>query len=129
MSHIGRAVIAVAAVLAFAAVPLAAEWCEISCEAAQSRTAVTEPACHHASSRITRVGHVPTPCGHDHRPSVVDTVATTPAAARAAALLPASTPAVASAIAPLAALTSWAAPLLRPSAALLPLALSSTLRI
>src|SRR5437667_8872864 len=64
--------IATATVLAFAiaALPVALDRCAVSCEAHQDTVASTL-SCHHPTSMATRIGKVPTPCGHDHSGSAV----------------------------------------------------------
>lgn len=57
--------------LAVGGVPLVADWCAISCEAAHGATEAA-PACHHTSAPMAHVGDAPAPCGHDHHPVVVD---------------------------------------------------------
>jgi hypothetical protein len=61
-----------AAVLAFAlvALPLVLDQCAASCDAHHGATAAT-PRCHHAAATTTRIGQVPSPCGHDHGGTVV----------------------------------------------------------
>jgi hypothetical protein len=74
-SHVTRMIrfaIAMALAWAVAVVPLVADWCAVSCESAHASAAAGLPPCHHSSASIPRVGHVPTPCGHDHHPVVVD---------------------------------------------------------
>src|SRR5207253_3064433 len=77
MTRFSRATTAIVLALAFAAVPLVADWCAISCEAAHSTTASDAPTCHHTSSTPPRIDHLPTPCGHDNHSAVVDATATT----------------------------------------------------
>jgi len=69
---------------ALAAVPLVADWCAVSCEAAHGATADAVPACHHTTAAAPRISEIPTPCGHDHHPVVVDAATTTVVAPRAA---------------------------------------------
>jgi hypothetical protein len=128
MSRLARAVIAFAAALAFATVPLAADWCAISCEAAHSGTSADTPECHHTGSAAPRVTSAPNPCGQDHHPIVVDATATTPAA-RTVVISVGLTPDIAPAIVHVAALISGPGPLLGSCTPGLPLALSSALRI
>lgn len=52
---------------AVAAVPIAPDWCAISCASAHSTSgASTRPACHRASDSGLRVGGTPIPCGGHH---------------------------------------------------------------
>ena len=67
LRHICAAVLA----LAVGSVPLVADWCAISCEAAHGAAAAA-PACHHTSASMPHLAEVPVPCGHDHHPVVVD---------------------------------------------------------
>jgi hypothetical protein len=63
MTRSGRVSVAILLAMALAAVPLAADWCAASCDAA--RSAVGTPACHHTGSTAVRVSRAPMPCGHD----------------------------------------------------------------
>ena len=65
---------AVVLALAFGTVPLVANWCAVMCDAGHARAV---PACHHMSSATARIGSKPAPCGHDHRPIVLDAATTT----------------------------------------------------
>jgi len=64
--------IATAALLALglATLPGVLDRCAESCEAQQDALSST-PTCHHAHSSTTRIGSVPTPCGHDHNGTLV----------------------------------------------------------
>jgi hypothetical protein len=56
--------------IALVALPLALDQCAASCEAHHDAAAAT-PRCHHAAATTTRIGQVPSPCGHDHGRTVV----------------------------------------------------------
>jgi hypothetical protein len=77
--------------VALGAVPLVADWCAASCEAAHSAT-TGEPSCHHSAVPQPRVGARPLPCGQDHHPIVVD--ASTVAAIGVRAAMTAPVPAI-----------------------------------
>ena len=81
-----------AAVLALAVggVPLAADWCAVSCDASHANRTAAAPACHHASAPTPRIGQRPAPCGHDHHPVVVDAATTTVIVSRALPAIAAS---------------------------------------
>jgi len=81
--------IATAAVLALAvaAMPILLDQCAESCEARHGTVAST-PACHHAGSTGTRVGHVPLPCGHDHGAVSVPAVKSAPLSAVVDSIVP-----------------------------------------
>ena len=64
MSRAANMMTAAVLALAVAAMPILLDHCAESCEAHHATVAST-PACHHAGSTGTRVGHVPLPCGHD----------------------------------------------------------------
>src|ERR1051326_2425240 len=65
-----------ALMLAFAVggVPMIADWCASSCEAARHSGA---PSRHHASASSARIGRAPRPWGRDHEPVVVDAATST----------------------------------------------------
>jgi len=129
VTRLARAVIASALVLAFGVMPLAANLCAISCEAAHSSAAGAKPTCHHTGSSVPRIGHVPQPCGHDHHPILVDAIATAAATSKIIVLLPLLTSDLAGSLPREGAMISRAGPAFGPSRAALPLALSSALRI
>lgn len=74
--------IAMVLTLALSGVPLVADWCALSCEAAHASVETAAPTCHHAGSATPRIADVPAPCGHDHHPVVVDAATTGAAALR-----------------------------------------------
>ena len=142
MSRLGRASIATVLLVAFAAVPLAADWCAASCEATDaSGTTPDAPVCHHAESPLvgTTVGingamsagisKAPKTCGHDHRSLVVVTATTSSVASKASMVNP--TPLTVNPISAvrLAAMTGRTGPRTGSSSSSIPLALSSALRI
>jgi hypothetical protein len=55
-------------VVAVTSMPLLADWCAASCEAARQ---VGQAACHHSSASLPHIGQEPVPCGHDHHPLVL----------------------------------------------------------
>jgi hypothetical protein len=84
---VGRLIRPIAAILlafALGSVPLVADWCAATCEAAHATAASAEPSCHHTASPSPRVGEMPTPCSHDHHPVVVDAATIAAAAVRVA---------------------------------------------
>jgi hypothetical protein len=107
-------------------IPLVADWCATTCETAHADGV---PACHHARSSMSRIGRAPSPCGHDHRPIVVDAATTTSISSRATTLP--VVPAVdAAACAPsVAAIGKYTDPPASQSSPPLSLALASALRI
>src|SRR5690349_8407579 len=82
MALIARRALAVALVLTFGAVPLAGEWCLLSCESGGARATAATPPCHHPAGIAPRVGHAPDPCGQTHQRVVVDAAATARDASR-----------------------------------------------
>ena len=85
-----RASIAIVVAVAFAGGPLALDLCAASCDAAHAvSTSTSAPPCHHSSAAGPRIGHTPTPCGHDHDATV--TAATADAAPAAKTLNTATT--------------------------------------
>src|SRR5258705_13944642 len=70
MSGATRIVTAAVLALAIALFPAALDRCAAACDAHQDAIAGT-PACHHATAAVTRIGHVPTSCGHDHTGTTV----------------------------------------------------------
>ena len=56
--------------LAAAALPVVLDRCAESCEMHRDAVA-SRPSCHHATSTATRIGQLPTPCGHDHNGAAV----------------------------------------------------------
>ena len=77
-----RMVVAISLAMALGFVPLIADWCAASCEAALHSG---PPSCHHVHSSGAHLAQLPAPCGHDHRPIVVD--AATPAQAMSRAFV------------------------------------------
>lgn len=83
MSRVARALVAGIVILAFGAVPLAADCCAISCAESTSRGAASSampdgmPGCHQSAQREIRVSQNSDPCGH-HRPGVILAEAATP---------------------------------------------------
>src|SRR5438093_2893511 len=65
MSRPTRIAAAAVVALAVAAFPAVLDRCAATCEAHHEAIAST-PSCHHVTSTAFRIGHVPTPCGHDH---------------------------------------------------------------
>jgi hypothetical protein len=120
--------IVTAAVLALAvgAVPLIADWCAATCEAAHT---AGMPSCHHTSSSLSHVGDVPAPCGHNHQPLVVDATTTTPTVSRTVMLPVGRAVDLAASGRPLVAVGTPRDPRINWPSPLLPLALSSSLRI
>jgi hypothetical protein len=74
--------------IALGAVPLVADWCAASCEAAHAVTAAGEPSCHHSAAGLPRVGDRSLPCGQDHHPIVVDASTVTAIGVRSAMTAP-----------------------------------------
>jgi hypothetical protein len=71
MSWTTRASIAVVVAVAFGVVPLALDQGAASCEAVHAAsTSASAPTCDHESVPGRRIGHNPTPCGHDHHATV-----------------------------------------------------------
>jgi hypothetical protein len=128
MSGLARALVALAVALAFSAVPLFADWCAISCEAAHSSRNVAGPTCHHGGSSALRIGHLPQPCGHNHHPTVIDAT-TTALLARLGVSVPASTVDSAASRVPVAAMIIPAGAGVRLSSQPFTFALSIALRI
>ncbi len=118
--------LATASLLAFVltTVPLVADWCAISCEAAHSAATNTEPSCHHLNATMPRMADVPAPCGHDHHPVVVDASTTTAIASSATVVVSSPVGNLAPAI--LIPMSVGGDLTLSPP---LPLALASTLRV
>jgi hypothetical protein len=77
--------------IALGAVPLVADWCAASCEAAQSVAAAGEPSCHHGVAPLTRIANRSEPCGRDHHPIVVEASTVTAIGVRAAMTAPVPT--------------------------------------
>jgi hypothetical protein len=50
---------------AIAGLPVVLDQCVESCEAHRSAIS-SAPTCHHVAPASTRIGGVPSPCGHDH---------------------------------------------------------------
>lgn len=69
MSWAMRVSTALVVAFAMATVPLVMDWCAASCEAAAH---ASTPPCHHASLSGPRIGHSPTPRGHDHNATVTN---------------------------------------------------------
>src|SRR5690349_3858779 len=65
MSRVSRIATAFALVFAIATLPVVLDRCAASCEVHEGEAAST-PACHHATTPTSRIGQMPTPCGHDH---------------------------------------------------------------
>lgn len=128
MSRVARSVIAAVAVFAFSTVPLAADWCAITCEAAHSARAAA-PACHHTASAGLHIGQAPKPCGQDHH-VIVLTAATNPPDASWSSV-PAFVPTriLHTAAVPATSLIRHATHAFEPPHETIPLALSSALRI
>jgi hypothetical protein len=129
MNPVARATATIAIVVAFAGIPLAADWCAASCAAARSATQPTSPTCHHVVSATARISHAPAPCGHDHQALIaVGAVNRSTATQIAVGSLPPAEDLHASTNR-LLATASRAGPRPGASGASIPLALSSTLRI
>jgi hypothetical protein len=90
MSPTPRLTIAFVLTLAVGAVPLVADWCAASCEAAigGAGSSAAEPSCHHARRTAARIGHHPSSCGQSHNPIVVDATATAARTSRIAVEFP-----------------------------------------
>ena len=71
MSSLARALVAVVLVFACGALPFAVDLCGASCEAAHAAARTATPSCHHAPSTVSRIGHAPTTCGHNHHPVMI----------------------------------------------------------
>ena len=69
VTRLRRRAAALALAWAIGAVPLAADWCALSCETGHA--AAPAPSCHHTGAPAPRIGNHPVPCSHDHRPVVV----------------------------------------------------------
>src|SRR5438128_581649 len=80
MSRVTRVATSGVLALAVAALPAVLDRCAASC-AAHHDAAARTPSCHHVTPPATRIGPVPTPCGHDHNGTVV-TSATSSAVGR-----------------------------------------------
>ena len=63
-----RNIAAAVLVVAVTSMPLLADWCAASCEAARQ---AGHAACHHSSTSLPHIGQEPVPCGHDHHPLVL----------------------------------------------------------
>jgi hypothetical protein len=61
-----RLATAVVLALAVAVFPAVLDGCAASCAEHRDLVAST-PACHHVTSGASRIGSMPSPCGHDHR--------------------------------------------------------------
>jgi hypothetical protein len=70
MSRAMRIATSVVLALAVAGIPAVLDRCAATCEAHHDAIAST-PTCHHATPTTTRIGHAPTPCGHDHHSTAV----------------------------------------------------------
>jgi hypothetical protein len=79
-----RTLTAMLLTVALGAVPLVADWCAASCEAAHTATAAGEPSCHHSAALLAHIGERALPCGQDHHPIVVDASTVTAIGVRAA---------------------------------------------
>jgi hypothetical protein len=68
MSRASRIATAFALILAIAVLPVVLDRCAASCEALDGAAgaAASSPGCHHATTSTSRIGQMPTPCGHDH---------------------------------------------------------------
>jgi hypothetical protein len=66
---------AIALTAAVFVLPLALDQCLASCELHRTTTTTSGPTCHHSSSASTRIGHLPTPCGHDHSARITSSTA------------------------------------------------------
>jgi hypothetical protein len=129
MNSIVRATTAMATVLVFAGIPLANDWCAVSCTAARSSAQAGAPTCHHLASPTARVGRAPVPCGHDHQALVfVSSGSASAVSPMNVASLPAASDTHAS-TRRLLAMASRASPGVSPLAASIPLALASALRL
>jgi hypothetical protein len=82
MSRVTRIATAIVLGLAVAALPVVLDRCAESCEAHREAVAST-PSCHHTASTATRIGQVPTPCGHDHNGTTVTAARNTAPTGRA----------------------------------------------
>lgn len=80
MKGVASAATAAVVALTLSLVPLVADWCAATCEAAHQ---LSVPSCHHTTSTATRIGEMPAPCGHDHQPMVVDAATATRTTSRA----------------------------------------------
>jgi hypothetical protein len=82
--------------LVFAAAPIVADYCTVSCEAAHTHAAAAPHAGHHDdSSALFSIDQSSPPCGHDHNAIVAVTASSAVVHAKAlmtagAAMLPAS---------------------------------------
>jgi hypothetical protein len=71
MRWLTRRSVSLVLMIAAIALPLAIDWCAVSCEVAHAHHAsTTAPACHHSSSAGAVVDRVPSRCGHDHAGAV-----------------------------------------------------------
>jgi hypothetical protein len=75
MSRLTRVATALFVIGAFGAMPLAADWCGVNCEAADAAVHASSQECHHHSEGSPQLTSVPAPCGHDHA-AVVSTAET-----------------------------------------------------
>ena len=67
MSRTSRVATAFLLVFAFGNMPLAADWCAATCEAAHAATAVgAAPTCHHTGAAVAWMSGGPKACSHDH---------------------------------------------------------------
>lgn len=117
--------------LAFAlvAVPMAADWCAISCASAHSTSgASTVPVCHRAADSGLRIGGTPIPCGGDHHGLVMFATDNPPEAASTAVAAPVAAPILAVAAHAYGRLERTTGPPVGVPQ-IIPLALSSALRL
>jgi hypothetical protein len=127
--RIARAAATLVLVVAFGTLPTAIDWCAASCETTHTTGAGNAaPPCHHTSSPAAHLGHMPTPCSHDHHAALVMTAGGQTVATRspiADIALPA-TPALTAVPSTIAGVDD--APVHRPQDSI-PLALSAALRV
>src|SRR5262249_38945292 len=76
MAGICRTALTLAIGLSVAAMPLAADWCAISCDGLRpAASAAAASACHRTSSSAVRVGAPLRNCGHDHHVDIATSTA------------------------------------------------------
>jgi hypothetical protein len=99
-----RVSIALLLTIAFAAAPIAADYCAAMCEAARTPGAPAPEHAHHlhhAATRLASIGQAPQPCGHEHHRIVgtegANSLAPQRTVAASAAVVPA-VPAIGSAV-------------------------------
>ena len=124
--RVRRIVTAAALALAVSAVPLVADRCAATCEAAH---AAGTTSCHRASSSGSHVGDARGPCGHNHHPFVVADATTTPTGSRAVTSPVGPSVDPAACAPPLVVVGTPTGPRFDTPSPLLPLTLSSSLRI